>query len=263
MESENEGKTIIEVQGVTKVFYPARTFGAWLRAPWQRGQPVTALHDLSLTIKDGELCCLMGSNGAGKTTLLKILTGLVLPTSGTVRLDGHAVRHHSPPAVRSQIGFASSDRPGFYDRLTGWQNLEFFAALYGLSRDRARHRMQELLQLLEVDAPDQRYQEYSSGMKQRLLLARALLHDPAILLLDEPTRSLDPVQTAKLHELIEGRLHQDMGKTILLSTHQVWEAEDLAERIVILHRGVIRGCGTKKELAGAESLRTVIDQWCR
>lgn len=252
---------LIEIQQLTKVFYPARPFADWCRAPWQRGQPVIALEHVSLTIEQGELFCLMGSNGAGKTTLLKILVGLVLPTSGTVLINGHEIQRNSH-RVKSQIGFASGDRPGFYDRLTGRQNLEFFASLYGLFQRVARRRIDELLELLAIEAPDQQYQEYSAGMKQRLLLARALLHDPPMLLLDEPTKSLDPVQTTTLHEFMKNRLHRDMGKTILFTTHQVWEAERLAQRIAVLRQGMIRVCSTPDELRRQGDVKSLIERLC-
>ncbi|MBI3088572.1 MAG: ABC transporter ATP-binding protein [Candidatus Omnitrophica bacterium] len=222
---------------------------------------VKALEGVSLTIERGELVCLMGPNGAGKTTLLKILAGLLLPTSGTAFLDGHDVRR-STPARRAQIGFASSDRPGFYDRLTGRQNLEFFAALYGLSRAAARRRIGELLALFGVGSPDRPYQECSAGAKQRLLLARALLHDPPVLLLDEPMKSLDPIQITELHRLLKDRFQHRQGKTILFTTHQVEEAAQLAGRVAILHQGSIRACGSVAEIAAGGDLRAAMQRLC-
>lgn len=222
---------------------------------------VKALEGVSLTIERGELVCLMGPNGAGKTTLLKLLVDLLLPTSGAVLIDGRDVRRHGR-WVKTQVGFASSDRPGFYDRLTGRQNLEFFAALYGLSRAAARRRIDELLALVGIDSPGRQYQEYSAGIKQRLLLARALLHDPSILLLDEPTKSLDPLQIIRLHTLLKDQLQQRRGKTILFTTHQVGEAEQLGGRIAILHQGTIRACGTINEIAVGGDLRAAIQRVC-
>lgn len=253
---------MIEIRQLTKVFHPARSFGAWLRAPWGRGQPITALRDVSLTIERGELICLMGPNGAGKTTLLNLLVDLLLPTSGTVLIDGRDIRRHAR-WVKSQVGFASSDRPGFYDRLTGRQNLEFFAALYGLPRLAARRRIDELAELLGLEALDRQYQECSAGMKQRLLLARTLLHDPPILLLDEPTKSLDPVQTDIFHTLIRERLHRDLRKTTLFTTHQVWEAQRLAQTVAVLHHGILRGRGTPAELQQAGDFDSAIRQLCQ
>lgn len=228
----------IEISHLTKVFYPARPFGAWLRAPWHRGEALTALREVSLTVERGELVCLMGPNGAGKTTLLKILAQLLLPTAGAARIDGQDVQR-TTPRLRSQIGFASSERPGFYDQLTGRQNLAFFASLYGLSRSAANTRIGALCERFGIEAPNRQYQEYSAGIKQRLLLAKTLLHDPPVLLLDEPTKSLDAAQTATLHRFITRHLHEAQGKTILFTTHQVWEAEALAQRIATLSRGAL------------------------
>lgn len=248
---------LVEISHLTKVFYPARPFGAWLRAPWRQGPPVVALQDVSLTIEPGELLCLMGPNGAGKTTLLKTLVGLVLPTSGEARVLDHPVRHPLPARARARIGFASSERPGFYDQLTGRQNLAFFARLYGLGRATAARRIDELCGQFGLEAPDRQYQEYPAGMKQRLLLARALLHDPPLLLLDEPARSLDPAQTDKLHAFLREQCRRK-GKTVLLTTHQVWEAERLAGRIAVLSRGALQACGTREELARAGGLAMLL-----
>jgi len=250
----------IVLEQLTKVFHAARSFGAWLRRPWQRGEPVLALDEVSLTVEAGELLCLMGSNGAGKTTLMKILAGVVLPTSGRALIDGYDVTRASR-LLRAHIGFAAADPAGFYDRLTGRQNLAFFASLHGLPGAQARGRIDELLSLLELDMPDQFYQEYSSGTKQRLALARALLHQPSLLLLDEPTRSLDPLQTERVHALLRGRLRRQ-GVTIVLATHQVWEAEALADRVAVLHHGAIQACGTPHELKGRGTLADAVKQWC-
>jgi ABC-type multidrug transport system ATPase subunit len=251
---------LIEIRHLTKVFYPARPFGEWIRAPWRRGEPILALNDLSLTIEPGERFCLMGSNGAGKTTLLKILMGLVLSTSGMICINGQPIRRHTK-RLKAQLGFASGDRPGFYDQLTGRQNLTFFANLFGLSTAQARRRIDALFELLEITDTEQQYQAYSAGLKQRLLLARALLHDPPILLLDEPTRSLDLLQAERLHALLRDRLSH-RGTTLLFTTHQAWEAEALGGRIAVLHRGVLQGNGTATELTGGGTLQTALKRLC-
>ncbi len=197
---------------------------------------VTALSDLSLEVSRGELLCIMGANGAGKTTLLKIVAGVVLPTSGTVRIDGQDVTRGGPQLC-SMIGFAAGERPGFYDRLTGRQNLEFFAALHGLHGAAGRQRIDEVLCLFEMAAPERPYQELSTGMKQRLLLARTLLHDPPILLLDEPTKSLDAAHAQRLLSLLKERCGRDEGKTIVMVTHQLPESRGFADRVVALRDG--------------------------
>lgn len=250
----------IEVRGLTKVFYPARPFGAWLRAPWRRGEPIRALDDVSMAIEPGEVFCLMGSNGAGKTTLLKILTGLLLPTSGTVFINGQDAARIGA-RLRSQVGFASSDRPGFYDQLTGRQNLAFFAALYGLSTRQAARRIGELTELLQITAPDQPYQACSAGMKQRLLLARALLHEPPIVLLDEPTKSLDPLWAETLRALLRDRFARS-GKTVLLTTHSAEEAEACGGRIAVLRRGGLKACGMVNDIAAGDTLHAALKRLC-
>jgi ABC-2 type transport system ATP-binding protein len=252
---------ILVLEQLTKVFHAARSFGAWLRRPWQRGEPVLALDEVSLTVQAGELLCLMGSNGAGKTTLMKILAGVVLPTDGRALIDGYDVTR-APRELRARIGYAAADPAGFYDRMTGRQNLAFFASLQSVPRAQAQGRIDELLSLLELDMPDQLYQEYSSGTKQRLALARALLHQPSLLLLDEPTRSLDPVQTERVHGLLRGRLRRQ-GVTVVLATHQAWEAEVLADRVAVLHHGEIQVCGTPRELSGGPGgFGASVKQWC-
>ena len=219
-----------------------------------------ALNDVSLSIERGELVCLMGSNGAGKTTVLKILAGLLLPTSGTVLIDGQDVRRFSA-RLRSQVGFASSDRPGFYDQLTGRHNLAFFAALCGLSTKQAGRRIDELLELLDIAVVDQPYQACSAGMKQRLLLARALLHDPPILFFDEPTKSLDPIQAEHVRVLLKDRFAR-MGKTLFLTSHVAAEAERFAGRVAVLHQGVLKACGALDDISAGETLQAALKRLC-
>jgi len=249
--------SLITIERLTKVFHAAPTLAAWVHAPWRGGAAVTALSEITLTIERGEVCCVMGSNGAGKTTLLRILATVVLPTAGRVLLDGQDVDRRAR-WVRSQIGYVPGERPGFYPRLTGRQNLAFFAALQGLSSSQARRRIGELIELLEIAAPDQRYQEYSTGYKQRLVLARALLHDPPILLLDEPTKSLDPVLADAFRTLVRDRLNRTLGKTVLWTTHQVQEAQALGGRLAIVHRGVLKACDSIERLAGGADLTEVL-----
>ncbi len=223
----------IEVRQLTKQF------------PSPKGV-VCALKQVTLQVAQGEIVSIMGSNGAGKSTLLRILAGLLLPTQGTVHIDG--INAAEAPAIfRKQIGFAAGERPGFYDRLTGRQNLDFFAALHGLFGNAGKHRIHEVLEQTAVASPDQPYQELSTGMKQRLLLARTLLHDPALLLLDEPTRSLDPAEAERFHQLI--RRLQGRGKTIIFTTHQRQEAESASGRLVTLNHGCIEAESAIAELA--------------
>lgn len=224
----------------------------WRRAV--RTPPVTAVQDISLTVPGGELFGLLGPNGAGKTTLVKMLCTLLRPTAGTAVVAGHALKESG--AIRAAVGLVVSDERSFYWRLTAQQNLDFFAALYGLRGAAARQRIQTVLaevQLTEV--AERRFSSFSSGMRQRLAIARALLHRPQILFLDEPSRSLDPTATQKLHDLIL-RLRQEQGMTIFLITHDLAEAEKLCDRVALLHQGQIQAIGHPDTLR-----RTLRPQW--
>ena len=237
---------LIEVTRLSKVFCPLQLRLRSLR-PLRRQPPVCALQDVSLTVRRGEIVGLVGTNGAGKTTLLKILGTLILPTTGRALVHGCDVARDDD-RIKQYIGLMSSDERSFYWRLTGQQNLEFFAAFQGYSVHAARARIAQLRSQLGLDALERRYGLYSTGMKHRLSLARALLHDPDILLLDEPTRSLDPLAAVNLRRLLREQLVALQGRTVLIATHNLHEAEELCDRIAILHQGRLAGCGTLDEL---------------
>ena len=201
---------------------------------------VQALNGVDLTVAPGEIVSLLGPNGAGKSTLLRILATTVLPDGGTATVTGFDVVRH-PRQVRQSLGIALGDERSWYWRLSGRKNLEFFAMLYGYSRRQAAARAAELLDQLDLtQAADRRFDSYSTGMRMRLSLGRALLPDPPVLLLDEPTRSLDPVAAASFRERVAS-LARDRAKSILLTTHDLHEAAGLAHRIAVLVRGRIVG----------------------
>ncbi len=211
----------------------------WRRAV--RMAPVTAVQDITLTVPTGELFGLLGPNGAGKTTLVKMLCTLLRPTGGTAVVAGHNL--DDAGAIRAAVGLVVSDERSFYWRLTARQNLDFFAALYGLHGAAARQRVRTVLAEVQLDeVAGRRFSSFSSGMRQRLAIARALLHQPRLLFLDEPSRSLDPTATQKLHDLIL-RLRQEQGMTIFLITHDLAEAEKLCDRVALLHQGRIQAIG--------------------
>jgi len=217
-------------------------------------QGTLAVDCVSLTVAQGELFGLLGPNGAGKTTLVKMLCTLILPTSGSARVLG--VDIDDTRRLRHLIGLASGDERSFYWRLTGRQNLEFFAALYDLPEAEARQRIETLLAQVELlDAADRPFRVYSSGMRQRLAIARALLHRPRVLFLDEPTRSLDPVASRQLQDFIRRDLVDRQGMTVFLTTHRLDEAQRLCDRIAIMHRGQVRVCDTIKALGVGEWYR--------
>ncbi len=228
----------IEVRALRKIFHPGTGLLDWLGG--RRPPPVRALDGVDLSVAEGEVFVLLGPNGAGKTTLLKILSSLVLPTSGTARLGGFDVVRHEDRA-KALVSLVLGEDRGFYWRLTGRQNLEFFAALYRLSEDEARRRIESAAARLGMEDLDRRYQECSTGNRQKLALARSMLGAGRIVFMDEPTRSLDPAAAAHLRRVI--RDFAAAGRTVLVTTHNTTEAEGLADRIGILHRGRLAACG--------------------
>jgi ABC-2 type transport system ATP-binding protein len=236
----------IETFELTKQF--PRNRGLWNFIPGSRpSRTVTAVDTVNLTVERGELFGLLGPNGAGKTTLIKLLCTLIIPTSGTARVNGYDLQQEE--AIKASVGLVSGDERSFYWRLSGRRNLEFFASLHGLPDPQRRHRVEEVLEMMELrEVADEAFQTYSTGMRQRLSLARGLLNHPEILFLDEPTKSLDPIATRHLHDFIKDRLVGERGVTVFLTTHRLEEAEQLCQRIAIMDKGRIRACGTISEL---------------
>jgi len=215
--------------------------------------PVEALRDVSFEVETGEIFGLIGRNGAGKTTLTKIVATLVQPTTGSVSVRGHDSVDHDE-LVRREIGLATAEERSFYWRLTAEQNLMFFARLHGLSDRFAKQRMKELFAKLELEEfRRRRFGELSTGNKQRLAVARAMLASPPVLLLDEPTRSLDPLAAARMREMIRSLAEQDPPVTTLLTSHNLAEVETLCARVAIISRGSIRALDTPKNLRARTS----------
>jgi ABC-2 type transport system ATP-binding protein len=238
----------ILAEDLTKVYVKRRSLREVALRPFHRAERVAALSGLSLETRSGEIFGLLGPNGAGKTTFLKILTGLVLPTSGRALVNGVDVARDDR-AVKRSIGFVTSDERSFYWRLTGRENLDFFARLYGLASAGARRASADLLREMDMESiADRPFMSYSTGMKQRLAIARALLHDPPVLCLDEPTRSLDPIAAKHLRRFVIDRLNRERGKTVLLATHNLPEAEEMCARLVVLDRGRIVRRGSVAEI---------------
>jgi ABC-2 type transport system ATP-binding protein len=210
--------------------------GIRVRGVVKRFGPVVALDGLDLDVAGSEIVALLGPNGAGKSTLLRILGTTVLPDAGRVEVLGADVVA-DPLAARRQIGLMVGDERSLYWRLTGRQNLRFFAALHGMRRRAATGRAAELLLAAGLEeVADRRVLGYSSGMRARLLLARALLSDPPVLLLDEPTRNLDPLAASGFRELATG-LARERETAILFATHDLHEAVAVATRVVVVSRG--------------------------
>ena len=239
----------IEIHHLSRVFRSRRSLRQFFPGAPPKPRETWALRDISLQVPRGEIFGLLGPNGAGKTTLLKILSCLILPSEGTARVGGFdAVQNES--AIKRFLGFVSSDERSFYWRLTGRENLNFFGSLHEMGGRHLSERIAYLLDRLDLtEQADKRFGDYSSGMKQRLAMVRALLHDPPILLLDEPTRSLDPISAKHLRRFIGDELNGREGKTLLLATHNLQEAEQLCQMVAVLSGGRVRGQGSVEELA--------------
>ena len=244
--------TAISICNLSKTYpVPFRRVREFLSRPVK--DPVEALRDVSFAVETGEIFGLIGRNGAGKTTLTKIVATLVQPTTGSVSVRGNDSVEHDE-LVRRDIGLATAEERSFYWRLTSEQNLLFFARLHGLSDRLARQRIKELFAKLELDeVARRRFGELSTGNKQRLAVARAMLASPPVLLLDEPTRSLDPLAAARMREMIRSLAELDPPVTILLTSHNLAEVETLCARVAIISRGSIRALDTPKNLLGLSS----------
>ena len=200
--------------------------------------PVAALVDVSFTIGYGSIAVMVGANGAGKSTLLRILGTTILPDKGTATVHGHDVVT-DPTGSRRATGLVLGDERSWYWRLSGRQNLEFFAALHGMGRRVAASRTVELLKMVQLDdVADRRFDRYSSGMKARLSIARALLVDPPVLLLDEPTRTLDPLVANTFRRLVVD-FARDERKAVLWVTHDLQEAAAVGHELLVLARGAV------------------------
>lgn len=252
----------VAIQNLTKTFSVGNLLRALQKNPPKKGG-TEVLKGVSLEVYRGEALGLLGPNGAGKTTLLEILSTLLLPTGGQAIVGGYDVVREARQ-VRKVVSYCPSASDNFYPRLTGVANLEFYALLNNLSPQEARRKIQTVLNLVELDvSSDVPFQRYSEGMKQRLALARALLTDPELLLLDEPTRSLDPVLQEEIRKFVRERVVAKLGKTVLLVTHSLLEAEQVCDRLAILHRGQIVSIGTPEEIkqaGGGENLTTAFQR---
>jgi sodium transport system ATP-binding protein len=224
---------VIHVEGLSKSFLD-----------YQRGW-VSAVADVSFDCRPGEIYGLLGPNGAGKTTTLRILSTVLRPTGGRAIVAGHDVVEE-PQAVRSSIGYMSAST-GIYDRMTAWELVEYFGRLYRLPAEKLRERMETIFNWLKMnDFRDVLGSKMSTGMKQKVSIARTIVHDPPVLIFDEPTSGLDVlVQRVVLQKILELR---DLGKTILFSTHSMHEVEKLCQRVAIIHKGVLQAEGSPREL---------------
>ncbi|MDD4319845.1 MAG: ATP-binding cassette domain-containing protein [Candidatus Peribacteraceae bacterium] len=223
--------SIISVNGLRKT-YPKST--------------LPAVDGVTFEVEEGDIFAFLGPNGAGKTTTIKILTTLLHPSGGTVRINGHDPQHDQDAARRS-FGIVFQD-PSLDDELTAWENMELHGILYHVPKDLRRKRTEELLKVVELwDRRDDYVKQFSGGMKRRLEIARGLLHHPKILFLDEPTIGLDPQTRNHLWSYVIA-LNKNEGITVFLTTHYMEEAEKVARHIAVIDHGKIVGQGTAQEL---------------
>jgi ABC-2 type transport system ATP-binding protein len=218
---------------------------------------IEAVKGIDFEVAEGELFGLLGPNGAGKTTTIKMLVTLLIPTSGVARVLGYDVVKDARE-VRKRIGYVFGGERGAYDRLSGLDNLRYFAELYGVPPRVQKKRIPELLELVGLTGREkERVEGYSRGMKQRLHIARGLLHDPPVVVLDEPTIGLDPIGARELRATIAELARA--GKTVLLTTHYMYEADALCDRISVISQGEIVASGTPADLKSVVADRTVVE----
>ena len=242
---------VIEAQDLHRTY--RTTTGAFRR----RSKDVEAVRGVSFEVGEGELFGLLGPNGAGKTTTIKMLITLLIPTSGAARVLGYDVVKDARE-VRKRIGYVFGGERGVYERLSGYDNLRYFAELYGVPPRLQKQRIEELLELVGLKGREhERAEGYSRGMKQRLHVARGLLHDPEVLFLDEPTLGLDPVGARELRSTIASLV--EAGKTVLLTTHYMFEADSLCDRIAVISRGEIVAEGTPLDLKRSVAQGSVVE----
>src|ERR687895_1330107 len=223
----------------------------------RRSLEVEAVRGVDFAVEKGELFGLLGPNGAGKTTTIKMLITLLIPTSGSAKVLGYDVVKDARE-VGKRIGYVFGGERGVYERLSGYDNLRYFAELYGVPPKQIRPRIESLLELVGLKGREQeRAEGYSRGMKQRLHIARGLLHDPPVVFLDEPTIGLDPVGARELRSTIASLA--DAGKTILLTTHYMFEADALCDRIAVINRGQIVAEGTPVDLKRGVASGAVVE----
>lgn len=247
---ETNREVAVSVKNLHKVFYSVRGF--WR----QQKHPVIAVEDIALDIKKGELFGIVGPNGAGKTTTVKMLATLLLPTSGTASIFGMDILCDTP-SIRKHIGFTFGGNKGLYGRLSGLDNLRYFAELYKLEPTVITKRIKDLLEVVGLTGREQdRVETYSSGMQQRLHLARALLHDPELIFLDEPTVGIDPIGAREIRQLVKELVRQ--GKTVLLTSHYMYEVEELCDRIAVVNNGRVIALDTPAALKSLSTNDSVV-----
>ncbi|RNL53958.1 ABC transporter ATP-binding protein [Pedobacter jejuensis] len=230
---------MIELSNVSMQFPVPRRYIDYMMWPLKTRKYYPVLKQVNMSINEGDRVGFLGVNGAGKTTLLKLIGGLLYPSEGAIYVNGFHTCMQNLKA-RRDVGFVLNEERSFFWRLTGIQNLEFFGVLDNLQNDALHYRIKELIKLVGLtESGDRLVAGYSSGMKQRLAIARGLLADPRILILDEPTRALDPKAVEEIKTLISGKIHDQTKRTLLIATHRFDEVEELCNKVCIVKNGSV------------------------
>jgi len=242
-------KNIITLKQISKSFTQKQT-----KSLFSKRIKVCVLNDISFSLKKGTILGLLGPNGAGKTTLLKIISTLILPEQGKVQIKDCFLGKNDTE-IKSTLSLVSSNERSFYWRLSGLANLEFFAAMYGMEKKLSQSRIAHLLEEFQINYANRRFDSYSTGMKRKFMLIKALLPDPEILLLDEPFQSLDHETTVELRDHLLKLRAQD--KTIIFATHNIEEANNLCNQFIILSSGKNKGIGALSDLKNLTNLESL------
>jgi len=254
---------MIALDQVTMRYPVPKRYREILVHPWRERRRVLALHAIDLRIAEGDCLGVLGPNGAGKTTLLKLIGGILYPSAGRVLVDGLDTTRHNLHA-RRKVGYVINEERSFFWRLSGIRNLGFFGVLDNLSGEYLRQRIAMLLSQVGLeDAGEKRVCDYSSGMKQRLAIARGLLADPDVLLLDEPTKSLDPIGARDLRRLLSLEVQADRSRTLVVATNQIADVVGLCDRLCVIANARIVGSmplSGAGESAVAEFYRRVVEE---
>jgi ABC-2 type transport system ATP-binding protein len=247
------GKTVIEVHNINKSFRVQRPLMSWILSGFSRQKRIQALENVSFTVTGTQILAVEGPNGAGKTTLLRILADLLEPDSGSVCLCGQNM-NGDMAHIRRRIGYISSDERSFFWRLSGRQNLEFFASLYRMSRNRTGKRIDEMLELFGLKRKsEQLFRDYSAGTRKKFAIIRGLLHEPQILLLDEVTNSLDCESAAIVKHLIRSYVSKEQNRAAVWSTHRTEEIREICDSVLTIEWGIVRKCCQANEIESMPS----------
>ena len=242
-------QTVIEVKNIEKSFKLNRPLIKQLFTPFSHRKKFYALKNISFSIEAGQILALIGANGSGKTTMIRIIADLLLAEKGNVNLVGQDIKS-SGCLIRKKIGYVSSDERSFFWRLTGKENLKFFGCLYGLPRGLLEKRINSCLAEFDFEKESQKlFGDYSAGMRKKLSVIRALLHQPQILLLDEVTNSLDPESAEKIKSIIRKYISAASSRAAIWSTHRLEELNQLSDQVLMITQGRVAFLGNVSQFS--------------